>query len=485
MEKGEDLVKVAIIGSSTENFVAAILLIRQGFEVSIYEKKKASTGKLETFQVNGYNFEFGPVMVTSPKIIQQFFYAIEREMDTYFELFQIRHHTKNISQKEEAFYLSSDYQFMHKQLERIDPIGAKNYDDFLAEIKKMKYAMNDLLKIPPLSTWRQLLSPPARSAYLALKPFETLDKFVRKYFTNEFVIASFSRYATYNGISPDQCPAFLITQAYDELVDGVYYAKGGNVKIRHALHQIALEEGVRYYTEKEVTKIHIKENHVHGVCLNDDISLEADVVVMNIADFKQQKNLIREVQSEAPESLVNTGTAAAYVLFVGLKSHTEIYHHQILYSQNIKQEFEMIQQGKVPIDPTVYIYNPSYSEQQRFSKGDALLLFTNMPYTTNEKKLSKMKRAIYDKLEKAGLSIEKDVVVEQRWTPENLTHRFDLYRQGGAMRKMTQLILNPLLKEYPFDGLYFTGMQPYPASSIASSLRNGEIVAERIIQAYK
>lgn len=477
--------KVAIVGGSTENFVAAILLIRQGFEVSIYEKKRASTGKLETFQLNGYDFEFGPVMVTSPKIIQRFFHSIEREMGNYFELYQIRHHTKNHTEKEESFYLSSDYQFMYKQLERIDPVGAKNYDDFLAEIKKMKYAMNDLFEIPPLSTWRQLLTPPARSAYLALKPFETLDKFVRRYFTNEFVIASFCRYATYNGIAPDQCPAFFITQAYDELVDGVYYTMDGNVKISRALHQIALEEGVRYYTEKEVTKIHIKENNVQGVCLNGDISLEADIVVMNIADFKQQKNLIPEVHSEAPPSVMNTGAAAAYVLFVGLKSHTEIHHHHILYSQNVQQEFAEIQQGKIPHDPTIYMYNPAYSEQQRFAKGDALLLFTNMPYTTNEKKLAKMKRVIYKKLEKAGFSIEREVVMEQRWTPENLSHRFDLYRQGGAMRKMTQLILNPLLKEYPFEGLYFTGMQPYPASSIASSLRNGEIVAHRIIEAYK
>ena len=369
---------------------------------------------------------------------------------------------------------------MRKQLQKLDADGARNYDMFLTEITKMKQAFEEIMALPPLISWRQLLMPQARSAYLTLKPFETLDHFVRRYFTNEEVISSFTRYASYNGIAPDDAPALFIIHAYDELINGVYYVAGGNLRLIRALQQIAKEEGVRYYTGKEVTKIHMQADEVEGVCLNDELSLEADAVLMSAEDFKAQPQLTSDAEALS-DPIKSTGIAAC-VMLVALRTHKQIYQHHIVYSKNRVHEFELLKRGEIPDDPTVYLYNPAFSEQERFMRGDALLIFANMPYTANEQLVETMKQRIYKKLEEVGLKLEDDIVTKQVWSPAELVTMFDQYRQSGQVKKTAQYLLNPILKDCQIKGLYFTGLQAHPAAGLASAIKNGERVAKRMIE---
>lgn len=470
--------KVAIIGSSVSHLAAAIRLAHNGAEVSIYEKRDYIGGKLRTLQLQGYDFDIGPTMITAPEIIEQFTQCIGRQLSDYVTLRRVRHHTQNVFNQHQTFFLSSDQQFMRKQLARLDPIGLDNYNDFLADITRMKEAFDNIMQLKPLTSWRQLLIPPARSAYLILKPFETLDHFVRRYFTNEMVIQAFNHYASYNGISPTDAPALYIIQAYDELIGGVYYVAGGNLRLVRALQQIAKEEGVRYYTGKEVTKIHTQNGEIEGVCLNGELSLEADAVIMSAIDYKQQPHLIEESTND---DLIQPSSIGAYVMLVALRTHSEVYHHHILHSANVEQEFEQLNNGELPEDPTIFLYNPAFQEEERFIRGDALLIFTNMPHTTDENMVQQMKRNVYRKLKTAGIDIEPYVAVEHTWTPSELVDLFDVYRHEGQMKKMTQFLLNPLLKTQPLKNFYFTGMQMQPTDSVSTSIANGSRVAEQMM----
>lgn len=473
--------KVAIIGGSVGNLAAAIRLAREGIEVSIYEKRDYMGGKLRAVQLQGYDFELGPTMVTAPEVIEAFIASTGRNIKDYMEIRRVRHHTQNIFPQTSNFFLSSDRAFMRKQLQKLDAEGARNYDMFLAEITKMKQAFEEIMALPPLISWRQLLMPQARSAYLTLKPFESLDHFVRRYFTNEEVISSFTRYAAYNGIAPDDAPALFIIHAYDELVNGVYYVAGGNLRLVRALQQIAKEEGVRYYTGKEVTKIHVQDGEVEGVRLNDELSLEADAVLMSAEDFKAQPQLLSEEALLLPDALKPTGVAAC-VMLVALRTHKQIYQHHIIYSNDRAREFELLRRGELPDDPTVYLYNPAFSEQERFMRGDALLIFANMPYTANKQLVEKMKQRMYKKLEEVGLKLDDDVVTEQLWSPAELMTMFDQYRQNGQVKKTAHYLLNPILKDCQIKSLYFTGLQAHPAAGLAAAVKNGERVAKQMIE---
>lgn len=471
--------KVAIIGSSVSHLAAAIRLAHNGAEVSIYEKRDYIGGKLRTLQLQGYDFDIGPTMITAPEIIEQFMQQVDRQLSDYVTLRRVRHHTQNVFSEQQTFFLSSDQQFMRKQLARLDPIGLNNYDDFLADITRMKEAFEKITSLKPLTSWRQLLVPPVRSAYLTLKPFETLNHFVRRYFTNEIVIQTFNHYASYNGISPTEAPALYIIQAYDELLGGVYYVAGGNLRLVRALQQIAKEEGVRYYTEKEVTKIHTHDGKIEGICLNEELSLEADAVMMSAMDYKQQPYLI---EGSANEQTMLPPFIGACVMLVALHTHSEVYHHHIIHSANAEQEFEQLKSGKLPDDPTVYVYNPAFQEEERFIRGDALLIFANMPHTTDESMVQQMKRNVYHKLKAAGIDIVPYIAVEHTWTPGELVDLFDAYRHEGQVKKMTQFLLNPMLKAKSLQNLYFTSMQMHPTDSVTKSIANGDRVAQQIIE---
>lgn len=224
----------------------------------------------------------------------------------------------------------------------------------------------------------------------------------------------------------------------------------------------------------------MQADEVEGVCLNDELSLEADAVLMSAEDFKAQPQLTSDAEALS-DPIKSTGIAAC-VMLVALRTHKQIYQHHIVYSKNRVREFELLKRGEIPDDPTVYLYNPAFSEQERFMRGDALLIFANMPYTANEQLVETMKQRIYKKLEEVGLKLEDDIVTKQVWSPAELVTMFDQYRQSGQVKKTAQYLLNPILKDCQIKGLYFTGLQAHPAAGLASAIKNGERVAKRMIE---
>lgn len=68
---------------------------------------------------------------------------------------------------------------------------------------------------------KEFISPTLGCALLSVRPFETLEHFLKRYFTNPFILQCFMRYATYIGSSPYKTPATFAMIAYLELVEGV------------------------------------------------------------------------------------------------------------------------------------------------------------------------------------------------------------------------------------------------------------------------
>jgi len=62
--------KVAIIGAGIAGMCAAIRMAARGYEVDVYEKSDKVGGKLHSFSVDGYRFDFGPSLFTMPDYLE-------------------------------------------------------------------------------------------------------------------------------------------------------------------------------------------------------------------------------------------------------------------------------------------------------------------------------------------------------------------------------------------------------------------------------
>ncbi|PAM93350.1 phytoene desaturase, partial [Flavobacterium sp. IR1] len=162
-----------------------------------------------------------------------------------------------------------------------EPDARSCYSNYLTKIKRLYGLSERYFFHRTFTSWTDYLSPELARALTQVRPHQTLDSFHRKYFTNEQVIQMFNRYATYIGSSPYVAPATFAMIAYLELIEGVYYVKGGNPVIAEALTRRAVELGVNIKTDTEVNHLEVKDSSVTAMALSTDVIIDVDEVIMN------------------------------------------------------------------------------------------------------------------------------------------------------------------------------------------------------------
>ena len=76
--------KAVVIGSGVAGLAAAIRLQVMGYAVTVFEKNDYPGGKLTHFETNGFRFDAGPSLFTSPQLIEELFTLAEEPIESYF-----------------------------------------------------------------------------------------------------------------------------------------------------------------------------------------------------------------------------------------------------------------------------------------------------------------------------------------------------------------------------------------------------------------
>ena len=73
-----------IIGAGVGGMATAIRLKLQGYDVQVFEKNDYPGGKLSHFETNGFRFDAGPSLFTSPHLIEELFALANEPIGEYF-----------------------------------------------------------------------------------------------------------------------------------------------------------------------------------------------------------------------------------------------------------------------------------------------------------------------------------------------------------------------------------------------------------------
>ena len=76
--------KVIIIGAGVGGMATAIRLKLLGYIVHVFEKNEYPGGKLTHFETNGFRFDAGPSLFTSPHLIEELFVLANEPIAAYF-----------------------------------------------------------------------------------------------------------------------------------------------------------------------------------------------------------------------------------------------------------------------------------------------------------------------------------------------------------------------------------------------------------------
>lgn len=485
--------KVIVIGGGLGGLSAAITLASNDFDVTLLEKNSHLGGKLMPVQLGQASFDFGPNTITMPGVFKEVISQAGEDPDDYFRFVKLHSHTRNYFSDGTFLDFSSVKERMKEQLAVLDPVGAQNYDAFLKEVTRLYLLGEAQFFRRTFTSTTDYLSPKLGFSFSKVRPMQSLHGLHRKYFTNPFVIQALDRYATYIGSSPYVSPATFGLIAYLELVEGVYYTKGGNTKIAQGFEEVAKKVGVSIKTNCRVTSIEVKNKKAVSVSTEDGDRYLADTIVMNADLLVAYPELVKEIDRPHFTDKKASGyepSISAYVVLAEMnKRHPELLHHTVYFSKNYQQEFKsLFDEKQYAKDPTIYLSNSSFTEKEKSPNGDNLFILVNAPATLGEssKAPETYKEMIYESLETSGLSLKEHILADRVISPSDIQSMFGAFKgalYGVASNRKMDAFFRPRNKSADIENLYFVGGSTHPGGGspmvTLSGLNVGRMISDR------
>jgi phytoene desaturase len=470
--------KALVIGAGIGGLAAACLLARDGYNVEIFEKNDKVGGKLNQFETNGFRFDTGPSLLTMPHVLEQLFDYCGEKMSDYLELLPLNPICRYNYPNGVVFDAFDDIPKTVEQVSRFSREDAAKYASFLDYSRELYERTADVFLYHPLQEWRDLLQMPLTDAF-KIDAFTTVAKRLDGVFESAEMRQFFKRFTTYNGSSPYLAPATLNIIPFVELVQGGFYVRGGLYKIADALVALCEKLGVEIRINAPVDSISLLGDVARGIRSNGEYHL-GDIIVSNSDAYETKLKLLPDkiLSPRKKRRIKNTEpSCSGFVLMLGCDRNWDtLVHHNIFFSKDYEREFEDIfAQRILPKDPTIYIANTSYSDENHAPDGGSnLFILVNAPYLDDGQDWENLKETytefLIDELEKRGLiGLKASILVKEVITPSEF---YEKYRSnkgsiyGTSSNSMFSAFLRPRNRMKEVENLLLVGGSTHPGGGI-------------------
>ena len=143
----------------------------------------------------------------------------------------------------------------------------------------------------PFDGWGDLLNTRLLKMLPILRPHQSLDTYLGRFFRDPRIRLAFSFQSKYLGMSPFRCPSLFSILAFLEYDSGVWHPIGGCGAVSKSMASLAEEMGVKFRLGEGAEELLFKGRRICGA-RTSLAEYKADAVVIN-ADFAQaMKNLV-------------------------------------------------------------------------------------------------------------------------------------------------------------------------------------------------
>lgn len=481
--------EIIIIGAGLGGLSAACRLAKAGFSVSVLEKNETIGGKVNIVESDGYKFDTGASLLTMRHVLEDLFTFCGKRTKDYLEILPLEPICRYFWTDGVTFDASQNVKKTESEIEKLEPQDVENFRRYLAD-SRQKYEISERTFLAKsLNDLPSLLTPKNLPDLLKISTLKTLDKHNAQYFKSEKLRQLFNRFATYNGSSPYQTPATFALIPYVEFGLGAWYVRGGMYEIPKSLERLALELGVKIYTESEVEKIVVENGKAVGVKVGGEV-FAADIIVSNADAIETYRELLpvenRKIEAREP-------SCSGFVLLLGThKKFNQLAHHNIFFSDDYKAEFDAIFKEKIPApNPTIYICATSRTDETQSPEGhENLFVLINAPYTNAkvdwEKEKQNYRDLIIEKLESFGLDgLNDSIDFEEIITPTDFETKYRANKgsiYGISSNGIFSAFLRVPNKAKDVENLYFAGGATHPGGGIPLVLLSGKMTAEMIMR---
>ena len=469
-------------------------MAKAGWKVTVLEKHTTPGGRARQFSEVGFTFDMGPSWYWMPDVFERYFNQFGKKVSDYY-------HLKRLDPSYRVYWpdgpvdIPADYEALRRLFDEIEPGSAVQLDKFLKEAA-YKYEVGiQKLVYKPGQSLTEFLDWELITGVFRLDVFNSIKSHVAKHFSNPKLKELMEFPVLFLGALPEDTPALYSLMNYADMKGGTWYPDGGMFQIVKAMYDLAVELGVEFRFEEEVTTISIQKNTVKKVVTKKN-QYRADVVIGG-ADYHHIETglLPEEFRTYSKRYWDKRVMAPSCLLYyVGLnKRLNNIHHHTLFFDTSFEVHGkEIYTTRKWPSDPLFYMSATSVTDPTVAPEG-CENLFLLIPVATGLSDDTEERRDMYfnmviDRLEKQlGQSVREAIIYKKSFAHSDFVSEYHAFRgnaYGLANTLRQTAVLKPGCRSKKVKNLFYTGQLTVPGPGVPPSLISGEVVAGEVIKAF-
>lgn len=486
--------KIVVIGAGFGGLAAAALLAKSGFKVTVVEKNEQAGGRARVWKKDGFVYDMGPSWYLMPEVFEKFFSLFGKKTSDYYRLIRLDPNYRVFFGGQERLDIPADRKKVEELFSRMEKDGDIKLRKYMESSEyQYRIAMRDFMyreysSLLDLFNWQLI------SQGLKLHIFESLDRFARRYFTDERIRKLLEYTVVFLGGSPSNTPALYSIMSHVDFDLGVWYPYGGIGEVVKGYQKAAEEQGVEILLNQEVRKITVKDNKAHEVITNE-FFIPADIVLVNADYHHTETELLDRGHQSYPSAYWERKKMgpSAFLIYLGLnKKIDNLLHHNLYLDPSWEEHFRSIfDRPAWPRSFSYYVSCPSKTDDTVAPAGKENL-FVLVPVAPgledSEETREKYYQLTIGHLEKLiGEKIEDSVILKRIYSHSDFKSDYHAYK-GTALGLSHTLfqtaVFRPAHRSGKVENLYYTGSYTHPGIGVPMVTISSQVVAEEIKRRY-
>ena len=429
--------KVLIIGAGPGGLASALILARAGLRVHVVERLPRVGGRCSAIEHDGFRFDLGPTFFLYPRVLERIFQLVGRNLHREVPMVRLDPQYRIAFGGGGHLDCTPNVAKLEGEIARLSPPDASNVKRFLHENRVKLEGFRSCLERPFLS-WRDLVKWQMVKLLPMLRPWNSLDRELARYFSDPRIRLAFSFQSKYLGMSPFKCPSLFSILSFLEYEFGVWHPIGGCSALSEGMARVARELGVTFSLGEEVTELLFDGRRAVGAKTRAG-EYRADSLVVN-ADFANAmtklvpNHLRRRWRDEKIDK--KKFSCSTFMMYLGIEGRfDDVPHHTIHCAEDYVSNLKDIEERHVlSDDPSFYVQNAGVTDETLAPKGCSTL-YVLAPVTHRHPNVDWSKEKLpfrarmMRQLRKIGIrDIEKRIRFEKIVTPADWENRYAVYR---------------------------------------------------------